>query len=57
MKKIFRLIVVSALVATIGNSAVAQNYNEENNLFYHAFRAPQANDGENTTPSDKVGIQ
>lgn len=44
MKKIFRLIVVSALVATIGNSAVAQNYNEENNLFYHAFRAPQANE-------------
>lgn len=44
MKKIFRLIVVSALVATVGSSAVAQNYNEENNLFYHAFRVPQANE-------------
>ena len=44
MKKILKYAFCLTIAATLTATATAQNYNEENNLFYHAFRVPQSND-------------
>ncbi|MCR4660074.1 MAG: DUF5723 family protein [Bacteroidales bacterium] len=44
MRHILNRIAISFLAITLLGSASAQSYNEENNLFYHAFRAPQINE-------------